>query len=88
MRQWRNMENFPHIITEEDLKNHADIFPVDAIIGMEIQLSENDYAELGLELHRLTEEDLQTNESFTRLGLIVGDLVEIPIADDSDETPA
>lgn len=65
-----------HIITPRDLSEYRDVFPNEVFIGEEIELTPEQYDAIGLEVHTLTAEDIQSNEMYERLGLAEGDTIE------------
>lgn len=81
---------FKHIITNGDLVTRQELFPEDAVAGQEIELTDEQYAELGLKLHILTQEDIDSNEKYAGFGFIPGDQIEIPLVveEESNEDDA
>lgn len=71
------MEEYKHIITGAELVAHPDAFPDDAIAGMEVVLTEEQYEILGVQLHAITQADIAEDESLTERGLVEGDIIEI-----------
>lgn len=65
-----------HIITAPDLELHADLFPEDAIVGQEVELSEEALTALGLEIHTITDFDISEAGAFHDMGFVVGDKIE------------
>lgn len=74
-----------HIITEQELAAHPEVFPEGAIQGERIDLTDQQLEVLGLELHMVNAADLVNDPSYTRLGLTDGDIIERPILKDSEE---
>jgi hypothetical protein len=79
------MENtLKHIITNGDLITHPEFFADDAMAGQEVVLSYEDLAILGLQVHTITDEDLQNNPDWKNKGLVEGDQIEIPLPVDEE----
>lgn len=73
---------FTHIITATEFAAHPEVFPEGSLIGASVELNDEAYAVLGLKLHELTEEDIANDAKYTKLGLTVGDKVELPIIEE------
>lgn len=74
-----------HIITEAELVAFPDLFPEGSMQGERIDLTDQQLAVLGIELHMINAADLATDPAYTHLGLTDGDIIERPILKDSEE---
>lgn len=75
-----------HIVTPSDLANHRDLFGEVVFIGEEVELTNEQYAAIGLELHTLTAEDFESNPAYDRVGLVEGDVIERELKDNEEDS--
>lgn len=69
---------FKHIVTQDDISNFPEVFE-NTIVGQEVELTDEQYAQIGLELHIITEDDLVIGGAYDGFGFIVGEKVEKPL---------
>lgn len=69
------MEKYSHIVTDEDLASHPEVFVESAVAGDHVLLAANDLVLLGITSHTVTEDDLVNNPDAE---VKVGDVLPVP----------
>lgn len=72
---------YKHIVTEEDLENYPDVFDETTIVGQEVELSDEEYGMIGMELHTITADEIEEGGKYYGFGFVAGEKIERRIDD-------